>query len=206
MMTLRPDAGPALVRKHLRFLRRRLTGRPEAEPLRNDITEALTALQLAIDADEDAADEAACATAELEVRDALLDAAVAALVREVLYRVGNDRGDPRFVAAFPSAPSGAMAEMASDAQSIYVRAALTALRQARGLPDLSAPIAEVEAALATLEASKLSRQTAQTASSVSAAALQVAVRAAHDTHNGALARLGVLYPRQKALIRSLFLP
>ena len=205
-MTLSEDTGSEKTRSACRTLMIRLSGRAPAAEVRRDVQAALQSLQAAINDYEDAHDERVCATAEIEVCDTEVDQAVAALVRAVEVQLRGDRQDPRFLAAFPYAPSEATGGVATDAQRNYVHSALTVLRSDTSLcgalkPDLDA----LEAAQAALDAAVKVRAALEHTEATASARLKVATLQARNVHNDALPRLQLIYPRQKARVRSFFL-
>ena len=140
----------------------------------------------------------------MEYLDTLVDQALASLVLAVEHQVGGDREDPRFLAAFPSAPSAASAGIATDTQRDYVTSALAVLGEDKTLTGLGPLLDALKAHQNALENALRIREAFFGVEATASARLKVATLQARNAHNEALPKLQVIYPRQKALVKSFF--
>lgn len=204
LLTLSADRfSPDQLIRYGRFLRRRIRGRPDCADVLGTVDAALQALTTAKDGADDAAEERACLTAELEYLDSVLDAELASFVRFTLALLGS-RSHPSFVKLFPVAPSEAMAEVGSAAQSAFVAAVLEAQVADPALAPLAGQAAQVQAALGALDACRARRSAAEVAENVAAGRLASAVAGLVTAYNDAFHTLSARFSGERGLVRSFF--
>ncbi|MCK6524465.1 hypothetical protein L6R49_23920 [Myxococcota bacterium] len=163
---------------------------------------ALTALITDESLLQDLRDELVALTAEVNYLDGQVDAAVADLSRRLLVHVSGDRGSPTYLAVFPTAPSAAVKNVATDSQSEYVHAAIRAVSADPSL--VSIDIGALTSAQAALEDGLARRATRRAELRVARAKRDATLSAAILCHNQAALRLQLLYPGEKALVKSFF--
>ena len=205
IFTLSQDDSPAKVLRHLRFLTRRSGARAETASLHTQLAAALTQLKAQIMAVEDAEEDTMDAVASKNVLDEDLDLLIADLVARALLEVGRDRSHTSFLAAFPSAPSQAMRDVASEAQSRYAQNAITALGADPVFAALSPYLAPAQAALDALTAAVAAEASMRTAQELQSARLAAVLRSSVDTYNTGHPSLKLLFPNRKGLVNSFFL-
>ena len=205
MQTLGSKTSPQKTFRALRFALRQLAPRPEAFDLHAKVTPYFTPLQSRLSAQDAARDARLDASAEVFVLDDDLRVALGDVVARALLLVGRDRKHPSFIASFPTAPSDAAEDLASDAQSRYVRLAIDALRTDATFASISAEVDALEVKLNALDAGRASRDALWDAER---AARQQAAAAAESTRlafNTIAPSLKLLYPGRRGLLRSFFL-
>jgi hypothetical protein len=114
MRKLSESSSAQTVLESYRFVLIRLRSRPETAGLVEGMSELRSALNAANEAYYQAYEERCAATAEIDYLDAVLDATVGDLAREVAVLVKNHREDPRYYKLFPVAPSQAMRQASVD--------------------------------------------------------------------------------------------
>lgn len=205
MQTLAPSVSPQKTFRALRFAVRRLAPRVEAADLHAKAAAALAALRSRLAAQDAAHDARLDATADLYVYDDTLNLALADVVARALLLVNRDRKHPSFIAAFPTTPSVAMADLASDAQSRYVRLAIAALRADTLFAPIAAEVNTLETALNALEAGRAARAALWDDERGARQQTLAATETARLAFNTIAPTLKLLYPGRKGLIRSFFL-
>ena len=205
MQTLGPATSAQKTFRALRFSLRRLAPRPEAADLHAKVSPYFITLQSRLSTQDSSHDARLDASAELFVLDDDLDLAVANVVARALLCVGRDRKHPSFIAAFPTAPSVASSDLASDAQSRYVRLAIAALRADTVFASISADVDALEVKLNALEAGRANRDALWEAEQGARQQTAAAAEAARLAFNTIAPTLKLLYPGRRGLLRSFFL-
>lgn len=205
MQTLSPSSSPQKTYRALRFSLRRIAPRPEAADLHAKVAPTFTTLQSRFTTQDAAHDARLDASAEIFVLDDDLDTFLAEVVARALLCVGRDRKHPSFIAAFPTPPSEAASELASDAQSRYVRAAIAALRTDSVFASISAEVDALEVKLLALEAGRANRDALWDAEQLARQQSLAAAEAARLAFNTIAPSLKLLYPGRRGLLRSFFL-
>lgn len=206
MFTIHKSSTAQHVRRNCRFTLRRLAPRADAATLHAALSAVAVILVAKLELVEGALEARLMASADLTVLDEDLDLAVADLVARVLLLVGRDRSHPSFMAAFPTAPSAATKDIASDEQTRYVRAAIAALRADPLFASLSAEIDAVEVKLNALEAGRAAREARKQDEQLARQQAAAAAESARLVFNTVHPTLKLLYPGRKGLIKSMFLP
>lgn len=186
------------------FVRRRARRRPECAALVATLDAAYDPLLAAIGARDELAEERACATAELEYLDEVLDAAVANFVRHLLAHLGGDRGHATFKRMFPIAPSEATRDVASPEQSSFVGGVLKVFNDDKSLVGLTEHALTMQSALTALDTVRAERTALEQDEGLANAELAVRMDAMAAAYNGAFHQLSMIYPGQKGLVRSFF--
>ena len=205
MQTLGPASSPQKTFRALRFSIRRLAPRPEAAGLHATVTPTFTTLNSRLSAQDGAHDARLDASAELFVLDDDVDTFMAEVVARALLCVGRDRKHPSFIAAFPTPPSKAADDVASDAQSRYVRTAIAALRADPIFASISAEVDTLEVKQDALEAGRANRDALWDAEQLARQQSLAAAEAARLAFNTIAPSLKLLYPGRRGLLRSFFL-
>lgn len=205
MQTLSPASSPQKIFRALRFSLRRLAPRPEAFDLHAKITPYFTTLQTRLSAQDAAHDARLDASAELFVLDDDVDVFMAEVVARALLCVSRDRRHPSFIAAFPTPPSDAANDLASDAQSRYVRTAIAALRADAVFASISAEVDALEVKQNALEAGRANRDALWDAEQLARQQTLAAAEAARLAFNTIAPSVKLLYPGRRGLLRSFFL-
>ncbi|MCK6524448.1 hypothetical protein L6R49_23835 [Myxococcota bacterium] len=201
-MVLSDAAFYSELRRSARVLTLRLAGRPEAEEIRAEMSASLAAVTADEDHLQGLRDEVVALTAESRYLDGNVDAATMDVSRQILVITSGDRKSPLYLAVFPSAPSEALRPMGSDKQSEYVHAVIRAVA---AQPELSGvDVTRLVAAQAALEDGLARRATKRAELRVARAKRDASLAAAILVHNQAALRLQLLYPGEKALVRSFF--
>ena len=130
---------------------------------------------------------------------------MAEVVARALLCVGRDRKHPSFIAAFPTPPSKAADDVASDAQSRYVRTAIAALRADPIFASISAEVDTLEVKQDALEAGRANRDALWDAEQLARQQSLAAAEAARLAFNTIAPSLKLLYPGRRGLLRSFFL-
>jgi len=157
MRQIPEDSSAYKVDQALRFLRLRLSSRPDTKGLAGPVEEARKGVRAADEAWKEARYARQAATAEVQYLDELLDTVVMALSRQALVLTDGKRDDPRYKKLFPSAPSEAMAEVGGDAQARYVKQILTRLVEEPDLAELRGNEKTIAKRLEALEAAVKTR-------------------------------------------------
>lgn len=143
-------------------------------------------------------------TGKLEYADDELDQATLDASHKALDVVGRDRSDARYRAAFPSAPSDAMADMATTDQDTFVANVIHVLRKEPDFAHLSAVADKLEAALTEVKTLRAQRDAAYSAEAIAYAALKVAQAKLVDAIRSNRPRLELLLPKQRKRVASFF--
>ena len=203
--TLNHADSAAKVLRHLRFLTRRTGARPETASLHTQLSAALTQLKAQMEALEAAEEDTMDTVASKGALDEDLDVLMADLVARALLEVGRDRSHASFLAAFPSAPSQAMKDLASEAQGRFAQNALTVLGTDPVFAGLATYLAPVQAALDAVTAIVATEAAQRAAQELESARLAAVVRSAVDTYNTGHPSLKLLFPNRKGLVNSFYL-
>ncbi len=158
MRKLQDYHSPELILTALGFTKVRLSSREPFVPLANELEKQQSGLKAAIAQRDQAREARVAATAEVEWRDSELDSKVVKFSRTLLVRLDGKRNHPTYKRLFPIAPSTAMAPMASDEQTTYVRALLETHAADESLTDLQPEADAVAAALQEVERGVANRQ------------------------------------------------
>jgi septal ring factor EnvC (AmiA/AmiB activator) len=190
------------MRRASRVVTLRLTGRKEADDIRTDVTTTRTTALADEDSYQNLRDELVALTAEIRYLDGEVDGEVSDVSRQLLLLTKGDRKSPLYLAVFPSAPSEATRLVATDSQNEYVHAIVRAV--AAQPEQAGIDTTRLVAAQAALE-DALARRTVKRAElRVARAKRDGSLAAAILSHNQAYLRLQLLYPGEKALVRSFF--
>lgn len=190
------------LRRSSRVLTLRLAGRPEAEEIRTEVSTSLATATADEDQLQGLRDELVAITAECRYLDSKVDDETMGVSRQILVIEEGDRKSPIYLAVFPSAPSEALRPTASDKQSEYVHAVIRAVAAQPKLA--SVDVTRLVAAQAALEDCLARRATKRAELRVARAKRDGSLAAAILVHNQAYLRLQLLYPGEKALVRSFF--
>ena len=203
--TLPATASPARVRRHLRFTTRRTGARAETAALHTTLSAALSALVAGINAVETAHEDALDESANVFVLDEELDVALADLSARALLELGRDRNHASYKRAFPTAPSAATQDVASDAQAQYAQNALDVMSGDPLFAGLLTHIAAAQTALDTLKACVALRDEKKRLEARARQELEVTKLSAVTDFNSARPSLLLLFPNKKGLVKSFFL-
>lgn len=194
--------GPTL--RALRFAAIRLRSRPTTAALAGEVKAARQELTQEYDAFLEAREERIAATAEVTYLDEKLDLDVSRTSREALTLADGKTTDPRYRAAFPTAPSPIMAEMATRPQERYVRGIIDALKNEPGLQGLIAHATTLEADLDLLNKALAQREDLYVPESRAQGRYQAALDKAKRVYNLLYPRLQLLFPDDPTLVESFF--
>ena len=201
-MLLDDDSTVMEMRRASRVVTLRLTGRKEAEDIRAEVSTTRTTALTDEDSYQNIRDELVALTAEIRYLDGEVDGEVGDVSRQILLLTKGDRKSPLYLAVFPSAPSEATRHVATDSQNAYVHAIVHAVA---AQPELaSIDTTRLVAAQAALEDGLARRAAKRAELRVARAKRDGSLAAAILSHNQASLRLQLLYPGEKALVRSFF--
>ncbi|MBK9368662.1 MAG: hypothetical protein IPN01_20530 [Deltaproteobacteria bacterium] len=201
-MLLDDDSTVMEMRRASRVVTLRLTGRKEAEDIRAEVSTTRTTALTDEDSYQNLRDELVALTAEIRYLDGGVDGEVGDVSRQILLLTKGDRKSPLYLAVFPSAPSEATRHVATDSQNAYVHAIVHAVA---AQPELaSIDTTRLVAAQAALEDGLARRAAKRAELRVARAKRDGSLAAAILSHNQAYLRLQLLYPGEKALVRSFF--
>ena len=206
MQKLQHYHSPALTLRGLRFLLIRLGARPQTQELVPEVRAAREALQKAADAYDEARERRIAATAEIIHLDAEQDAHVMNLSRAVLMMTDGNRDDARYKKLFPEAPSTLTAPIAGDKQTRFVSALIGILRDDAAYDGLNAHADILEADAKTLADALEAREALYLPESKAQAEMRVALDKAKRLYNLTHPRLQLIFPEQKSLVESHFIP
>jgi len=204
MQRLTDNRGVGETLTALRHLTIRLTSRDQTRPLATEITAARDALNAANGAWEEARAQRVAATAEIEYRDELLDAAAMQLSRTALALVEGDTTDPRYRTLFPIAPSTAMRPVADDAQTRFVTALLARLEADEAFVDLAIHAPTIRQRAEAVANAINGREALYVAEATASTARAITADAARRAYNLMYPRLQLMFPGDERLVESFF--
>lgn len=187
----------------LRFVTFRMQCHELAVPIARELDQCRSELLAAYAEYEDALTRRLAATAEVSLRDQLVDETVLTLADELLRVVNNDRQHPRYVAVFPVSPSEAMSSTAGNRQHDFVHDVVSKLRADPTLRALGSHADRLAERQAALEHALSEREHCFSPEATAARRQSEAVEQACRAYNRSLPRLQLLYPHAP-LIESMY--
>ncbi len=203
MQKLKSNHGYPKVSRALRYASIRLRSRPETAPLGREIEAERTGLEKAKEAHAEIREERVAATAVIWHQDALVDAAVAALAREVMVITGGKTDDAFYKSLFPVAPSTATQPLASDSQNRFVKALVDRVETDDRYQSLRTTAQTIKEAQAELDRLLVEREALRTPELRAEVDLKTALDSARRAYNKLYPKLSLLYD-SKAFIETFF--
>jgi hypothetical protein len=204
MQSLSERHGFPIVERGLRFLAIRLKSRPETKDLAGEVEALRQRLRERDDIWAQAQEVRVAASAEVAYVDTLLGDGVISLAREIAFTANGDYSDPRYQKLFPTTPSVAMAGVAGDTQTRYVKTILSFLKQDDELKPWRARAKTLDEQLKQLEAAVAKRDELYIPEAKALAERRQVLDEAKRVYNLMHPRLRLLFPRDKALVESFF--
>jgi hypothetical protein len=143
------------------------------------------------------------ATAVIWHQDSVVDAAVAALAREVIVITSGNTADPFYKSLFPIAPSKATQPVASDAQNRFVKALVDRIETDDRYQNLRTAAAIIKEAQAELDRLLVEREALRAPELRCEVDLKAALDSARRAYNKLYPKLSLLYD-SKAFIETFF--
>ena len=156
------------------------------------------------DAHDDAVDERAAVTAEIEALDKELDVSVARIARKVKDLCDGKLDDPRNVKLFRTPASEGMKPIIEDTQTLYVRTILQTIATDDGYATIRPTADDAQECLDALLAAASGRETLYANEGVASANLKAACDEARRAYNALPARLELLFGDRQVFIDSFF--
>lgn len=203
MQKLKSMHGHAKVGRALRYASIRLRSRIETAALGQEIEAERAALEKAGEAHAQIREERVAATAVIWHQDSIVDAAVAALAREVMVITGGKLDDPFYKSLFPVAPSTATLPMASDFQTRFVKALVDRIETDDRYQSLRAAAQTIKEAQAELDRLLTQRETLRAPELRAEVDLKTALDSARRAYNKLYPKLSLLF-ESKAFIETFF--
>lgn len=205
MSTLPPDSSPPETDQLLSFSTRRLRAYPATAAHGVEAKTTLDLLRAHAIVERDASEARMALAAELSAFTEEFFAGMTDLSRATLVELKNDRTDPRYALAFPKPVSDVLDGAISDAKVAYAEVAIAALSAEPTFTSLATAIAEVQAQLDAVKATRTSHLASVVAERAAEAQLKVTTAAARDLYNTFLPKLTLLYPKRKGFVKSFFM-
>lgn len=203
MADLPETTGTLTVLQNLRVLKLQIAPQPRAAEVYLDISGHSDRLTAEHQSFQGVWDQQVANTAELGYLTELLREEVSKVNRRVLVELDGDRGDPRFIAVFPTNPSEAMQGVADDAMAAYVEGVLAAIAADAALA-ISVPTTGLRAAADNVAAARDRRAALAAQVSEARGRLKATKLAAIAAHNLAKPRLLALFDNDLRRVRSFF--
>jgi hypothetical protein len=199
---LSDNASSTLTLISARVVKNRTKGRAEAKAVRDDVEAGETLLTTDQATLRGLTDQRIGQTNEVNYRLNELANTLRELNLRVTLKVDRDLTDPRYRAVFVKTPNEALRTMSQDELSRYTHGVLAQL--AAEPTFASIPTSEVADALANFDGARATRETLYGQESAARGAVHSARLSLIQIINLAFPRLTVIYPKQKALVESLF--
>ena len=203
--TLPDDSSVPETDQHLSYTTLRLGAEEETVALHGAAKAALTTLRGDATAQRDALELRMAQRAILGSKTEDLYDSLSALSRWTLAELQNDRTDPRFVHAFPKPVSEVLVGAISDEKQNYCQVAITHLSAEASFTGLAPALADAQAKLSAVKASRADHAAAIAAEAATSATLKRSLSVARDLYNTLFANLTVLFPKRKGFVSTFFL-
>lgn len=195
-----------ITNRALRYTICRARSRPEASPVVQELSRHRSALRSSWDTYEDAHEDRIAATAEIEYRDAKVNACVMTVARHVHAMVDGDTRDPRYVKVFSEAPSDALKPVGGTPKAEFIRGVVRVLETDESFESLRPHAAIIQRAQAELDGAVRRRSELQVIENTAWSAFQIELDAAREAYNRSQHHFALLFPKDKALVESFYRP
>jgi hypothetical protein len=195
MQKLEAVHGYPKVKRALRYTGIRLRSRPETQEMSKEVDAERAKLDSANEAYEQLFEERVALTALIDYLDSLVDGGVMAIARDVSVITGNKTDDPFYKLLFPVAPSTATAPVASDSQTLFVKALIDRIETDSRYESLRPRAAALKTAQADLERALKDREDLRTPMTRAALDLQAALENGKRMYNKLLPRLSLTFDK-----------
>lgn len=204
MQNLQEKHGFGTTDRGLRFLRIRLYSRPQSKHLVESVQRVRVRLRDTHEAQLEAVEMRAAATAEIVFLDGELGNAVMNISRHTLIKTNGKRDADLYKALFPISPSEMLTPLADDSQNRAVNTLIDALRSTPDARDLLPLVDVLSAHQTALTEAIAARDALYLAEDKAASQYRRALDDARRFHNQMFHQLNILFPDQKALVESFF--